>query len=1248
MSANNTFSSAQSGNATAAAQSVAPLTINPAPGRSLAEPYGDALGGHLNVNRPNAMDAYKYAQNIGPEAYRNEELIIYQQTLEDAIAREESWVTTDQWFPLTYTNGRNFVAEMMTWERTIQQRYPNLGVPPRIRHSMREVRATIEQYAEAFEIEEEFLSTAKGRTIFSGNIIAIARNMMNTINFIVFHEMLTAHTNQQRWQMMFGNEQDHIDIDALIAREVAMFAAAQKSEKGLAALVDAAVGLLVDYGAGRPTGIAMPSELLTYINRWEKDRTEYYLAGPNGPVRAESDGRFEVTRYRDISVFQTKNLVTNNQGDSSLQVLRRPRMVGEFYIDNASHLVEDILSPPQGGYTFFTRHRDFAIYNETRGAYQKISFEKAVKYCGVFDTQSGARHQAMEGENGHFFKRKNTLGELDARYFDPKVAAASFKTYVQRNPVVVAATAGQPGKEEVTGGPLSGYDDPIQAILEQNRVNRSPNGFKILGSTDSKSPNVLSLPRYFSGAEETLGLDTYDGQLSIVKYGKHAGYPSYLISQAEERVRDVHRALSSERLDLSARLSESQRSLVACRALYRRMRRDSTHAPSAFLVDRSKIRRSSSSSVRSIDASALFDASVTVSKSVASELASSSSSSSSVLRVNLGAGLGAVQVSGFAQLPRVVQLQLAMGELSAPMFRELVAEAANDDRLSQLVGALCVCADACSKKSGDSSPSRVVRKLVAAFRAQQLDLSSWMDGSGQELTDEGIAQMNTLLRSKAGDYKPSEDTPLLSAQEADLIVKSLSRQSTLGDHQLQLQRDITAPMPFNTSDASGYFESAKQDVAPSVSRAAHALEHSIAESSSSSSSLPSFDSGAFISAPSLAYTNAVHEKQRSLPIESRTMLPCNLHDFQTPVLDAAAIEEMYANKVFGGASAARSEHLALFEGHDTKRVQFQLDNVPPKSVVRTGVIDVSEPKVGVDADWEALIKRGGYAGPIVKETLNGYLNLSIATFDDIQTDFLSANVLFPFTMVLVRPFIEHLMSSALVVRGGADTGQTLISASRVLVSADNLHGNRVWSLRYYAGAITIDPRKIVLLTDVFSHRYSGGRNCELVDPGRNVNEARISLQAARESGINRPSVISLLLPSMMRSVPRLFSISGSYPLSAAQSQIVTDGGKVYIGQEYYAKDLYQLFGDISSRADEDSRTYFDSAAAYADNVTALQGAQQLFDPKTNSHSMHISSQSHLNDALSYDHSSKDVLNGGSGPVPTLMMWNNLPILPADE
>jgi hypothetical protein len=197
------------------------------------------------------------------------------------------------------------------------------------------------------------------------------------------------------------------------------------------------------------------------------------------------------------------------------------------------------------------------------------------------------------------------------------------------------------------------------------------------------------------------------------------------------------------------------------------------------------------------------------------------------------------------------------------------------------------------------------------------------------------------------------------------------------------------------------------------------------------------------------------------------------------------------------------------------------------------------------------------------------------------------NVHVPFNIKLWRLFIEHHMSSCVVMQGGNLTGFNVFGNANFALSYDGqtkvIYGNYTCETK----AIVHESRFVEVIENIKPDGYVGGRNCLFIGE----NEFELSQERLR----NRPSILSTILPITENKFEFAMSFTGPLPIPELNTSIDGSNSDTYSTARYYENYVWRL-GDRSAQYYRLDGNYFTRIGIV--NTLAFQGFHACWNEAT--------------------------------------------------
>ena len=231
---------------------------------------------------------------------------------------------------------------------------------------------------------------------------------------------------------------------------------------------------------------------------------------------------------------------------------------------------------------------------------------------------------------------------------------------------------------------------------------------------------------------------------------------------------------------------------------------------------------------------------------------------------------------------------------------------------------------------------------------------------------------------------------------------------------------------------------------------------------------------------------------------------------------------------------------------------------------------------------------------------------------DQLLDMVDRNVPIPFNFVLFRPWCAWETGSALIMRGGAQTGRVPIGQQRSMFgtnAANHVHaGNFV--LKWVA--IVTNPDNVMVLDDVIVRRYINGMGARFYTNDDLHDLRHNSWQPA--DTVDRKAIVSVLLPYMEEPLEDSIDIRGYFELDMP--------GDLTLDELHYSAAAYMnaVFGWDQIRVEEhggDSRDY-------TPNTVCFKGFSIQYNPSHKNHSNYVLNMGHMGENFGYNKVRRDL------------------------
>jgi len=199
----------------------------------------------------------------------------------------------------------------------------------------------------------------------------------------------------------------------------------------------------------------------------------------------------------------------------------------------------------------------------------------------------------------------------------------------------------------------------------------------------------------------------------------------------------------------------------------------------------------------------------------------------------------------------------------------------------------------------------------------------------------------------------------------------------------------------------------------------------------------------------------------------------------------------------------------------------------------------------------------------------------------------------PGTVLLLRPFQTYNMASAILMKGGLDTGFTAHGHHDFMLTDDVIHKVHIGHYTFYHKSVVKQPKNIILAEDIFAHSYVSGEGSNCFE---GHGDAGDFLSEIAQDSFSR-DIIPLWIPGTGKpEIQNPLDISGHY-----SNQVLNMGNTTLSadGEHYPGADLYSSalgFDRLQNYGNPDN---FLAPVRHL-NTVCFQGHQLSYDSKKDS------------------------------------------------
>lgn len=192
----------------------------------------------------------------------------------------------------------------------------------------------------------------------------------------------------------------------------------------------------------------------------------------------------------------------------------------------------------------------------------------------------------------------------------------------------------------------------------------------------------------------------------------------------------------------------------------------------------------------------------------------------------------------------------------------------------------------------------------------------------------------------------------------------------------------------------------------------------------------------------------------------------------------------------------------------------------------------------------------------------------------------------PFAILLARPYMTYSMSSAILMKGGYDTGACYVGHSDFQLGDDVASKVHYGNFTYYSKSIVHEPKNVIVMENVMCNRYLYGNGTKFWSVGENITDLHADMPGVKDKGL-----ISMIVPASNSNIvtSNPISLTGSFARDN-----VPNGFKHYHGADWYS--AVWGFKD-STDVDDNELVRYDQSHREANSV-CFRGHQFAFSQVT--------------------------------------------------
>jgi hypothetical protein len=211
------------------------------------------------------------------------------------------------------------------------------------------------------------------------------------------------------------------------------------------------------------------------------------------------------------------------------------------------------------------------------------------------------------------------------------------------------------------------------------------------------------------------------------------------------------------------------------------------------------------------------------------------------------------------------------------------------------------------------------------------------------------------------------------------------------------------------------------------------------------------------------------------------------------------------------------------------------------------------------------------------------------------------DIYFPIGFMAARPYITHLMGTAILTTAGSEVGETLVGHADFQLSDNVVQKMHYGNFTFYAKSVIYAPEKVLIVTDIISKRYISGNDMTIFD--------HESYAAFRKGSSIGRSILIFAIPADRSNngieYANPIDISGSYANEYSNVAEAQEMKMSLFATSWWYSNRYNL---SNTRNRLNSTDYFNYANRM--NTMCFQGHQFNWNPSTMTYSFAIQNTGH--------------------------------------
>lgn len=345
-----------------------------------------------------------------PENYKGQNLYVRDTIEYNVITARQSYIYKEL-LPVYQTDQVNLQWENFEANAHLLDLTPYMTLSHLVTQKRQICRAQLKRHGIQAEFERDFLGTPMGRQSFLAAVNQIVNSVAESFTQEGTRALCTGHRRQAQYLRDCGMNPEQVQRHFL-EEDRKRFAIVQKSKNGLEKL-HVMIKKEMDRTGGIANAYVIPEEVAHYAQLVPEEKTDYYLAGQEGPNRVNGvPGRTAAggtngvnTRIeplyliRETPTFIANNLNVEGASEAETQQFSRYRQIGEYVtmLDTTTNY---------NGYT--SEWRSIEMYSQEIDDMVRIDLEHAINASEVWDANDNV---ASPGDWKSSGARKEDLDE---------------------------------------------------------------------------------------------------------------------------------------------------------------------------------------------------------------------------------------------------------------------------------------------------------------------------------------------------------------------------------------------------------------------------------------------------------------------------------------------------------------------------------------------------------------------------------------------------------------------------------------------------------------------------------------------------------------------------------------------------------------------------------------------------------------------------------------------------------------------